>query len=216
MLFILFLTFIKNYNGSTLFDTTRSRRCGVTRVNTQAAKKFDSPVDELFKARALLDQTYRAFDDSERARRILFHRSIDPLRLRIMQLERQVVAAFADEQPTPTSEGLPFIATGIANLRVEETQSSWRVTNPIATMRRARRMGLLRHVARLTHEWAYDSGIFLEWFTSGDKRAAQFEGDVARPELERMLTVEPTATYLVRLPDGSVVRPAKIEIPLKS
>lgn len=172
-------------------------------------------IDSLARVRFKLEINRQKLRDGfagEQAAMAARHASyLAPIEEEIARVDQELSSMIEEHRPSLIAKGRQSFATMAAVFQFRHTQSKPRVTDATAALETARRLGVVRKVARLTHVWKLDATKLLEWLEKNGEHRDEFD-EFIEPSAEReSLSLKPNGTYVV-LHDGNRISPPAVTI----
>lgn len=175
----------------------------IARIDSLARVRFELEIER----QKLRDE----FAGEQAAMAARHARYLAPIEEAIDRVERQLLTKIEENRPSLIAKGRQSFATMAAVFQFRHTQSKSQVTDATAALEAARRLGIVRKVARLVHVWKLDSAKLLEWLEKHGEYRDEFDEFIKPPTKRESLSITPNGTYVV-LHDGSRISPPSITI----
>lgn len=120
-----------------------------------------------------------------------------PLQAEIEALDEQLWHTIERDRANLITKGKKSFVTMYAKLQFRSIPSTTKVIDAVSVMDVARKLGIVRKIAKPTNTWRFSTTMFLKWLSTHDEYRHYFEPYIDDLPEGESLTMQPNDNYTV-------------------
>lgn len=183
----------------------------MSNVDPKVLDSINELAEERFALQVQLDSKNAAFKAAQAAANADHNAQIAPIQAAIDELDTRLAEVVAEHRDQLIGPKRKSFTTMIATFQFKHITAKLRVTDADGLLAAARKLGIVRKIARQVVTWKLDRDKFATWLVSHGEYRMELDDYLEGPNEGESLTMRPNGTYVVTH-DSQRISPPSVTI----